>query len=131
MVRQVKDAIPLSLGPIQAAVANLRMQPWAANFPSAEGLITRQDAVVCLAACFCLQQGLCMQQHPELRLAAAARSAVGALSQSGLMLDERALRSITPAIDQLNSVFNEVLQLPSMGRAECCPAASPVSACLA
>jgi hypothetical protein len=39
-------------------------------------------------------------------------SAVGALSQSGLMLDERALRSIAPAIDQLNSVFNEVGAFP-------------------
>jgi hypothetical protein len=35
-------------------------------------------------------------------------SAVGALAGSGLMLDERALRSVAPAIDQLNSVFNEV-----------------------
>ncbi|BDA45920.1 hypothetical protein COCOBI_08-0120 [Coccomyxa sp. Obi] len=73
--KQVKDAIPLSLGPLQAAVANVRSQPWAAGVPSADSLIT---------------------------------SAVGALSQSGLMLDERALRSIAPAIDQLNSVFNEV-----------------------
>ncbi len=39
--RQVKDAIPLSLGPIQAAVASLRAQPWAAGIPSADGLITR------------------------------------------------------------------------------------------
>ena len=55
VVRQVKDAIPLSLGPIQAAVANLRMQPWAANFPSAEGLITRQEALV-LRSVPCKQQ---------------------------------------------------------------------------
>ena len=39
--RQVKDAIPLSLGPVQAAVSNLRGQPWAAGIPSADGLITR------------------------------------------------------------------------------------------
>ncbi len=39
-VRQVKDAIPLSLGPIQAAVANVRSQPWAAGVPSADSLIT-------------------------------------------------------------------------------------------
>ncbi len=39
--RQVKDAIPLSLGPIQAAVANVRSQPWAAGVPSADSLITR------------------------------------------------------------------------------------------
>lgn len=33
---------------------------------------------------------------------------MGALSQSGLMLDERALRSVAPALNQLYSVFNEV-----------------------
>ena len=50
------------------------------------------------------------------------RSAVGALSQNGLMLDERALRSIAPAIDQLNSVFNEVLQrCCRQSKLTCCP----------
>lgn len=39
------------------------------------------------------------------------RSAMGALSQSGLMLDERALRSVAPALDQLYSVFNEVCSI--------------------
>lgn len=46
--------------------------------------------------------------HASKTLLCLICSAVGALSQSGLMLDERALRSIAPAIDQLNSVFNEV-----------------------
>ena len=46
--------------------------------------------------------------YPRARFAPAVRSAMGALSQSGLMLDERALRSVAPALDQLYSVFNEV-----------------------
>ena len=45
---------------------------------------------------------------PKARRASAVRSAMGALSQSGLMLDERALKSVAPALDQLYSVFNEV-----------------------
>ena len=45
---------------------------------------------------------------PLLKLQVVWRSAMGALSQSGLMLDERALRSVAPALDQLYSVFNEV-----------------------
>ena len=43
-----------------------------------------------------------------MKVQVAWRSAMGALSQSGLMLDERALRSVAPALDQLYLVFNEV-----------------------
>lgn len=46
--------------------------------------------------------------NPRAVCAPAVRSAMGALSQSGLMLDERALKSVAPALDQLYSVFNEV-----------------------
>ena len=45
---------------------------------------------------------------PVLEWSIACCSAMGALSQSGLMLDERALKSVAPALDQLYSVFNEV-----------------------
>ena len=49
-----------------------------------------------------------MQRERLLIACGVWRSAMGALSQSGLMLDERALRSVAPALDQLYSVFNEV-----------------------
>lgn len=62
-----------------------------------------KDEVVCGVAKY-------MNKETEMMLCRIC-SAVGALSQSGLMLDERALRSIAPAIDQLNSVFNEVCLL--------------------
>ncbi len=52
-----------------------------------------------------------MQRGCPLIARSVWRSAMGALSQSGLMLDERALRSVAPALDQLYSVFNEVCSL--------------------
>lgn len=122
--RQVKDAIPLSLGPLQSAVANLRSQPWAASIPSADSFITgccaspTSHGLGCSLDIKFANFALPVQPHVHPKCKCQPRtwryhpglccSAVGALSQTGLMLDEKALRSVAPAIDQLNSVFNEV-----------------------
>ncbi|KAK9806903.1 hypothetical protein WJX72_006952 [[Myrmecia] bisecta] len=73
--RPVKDAIPVALDGLQAAVRTARASPFASALPSANQLISR---------------------------------AASALAPTGLALDERMVASLLPALDQFNSVLDEV-----------------------